>query len=318
VVNEKLPARVCISILNWNNAEETLKCLSSLPAPLGFEQEIVVLDNGSIDSSLEVLGKINTITLLRSDSNLGFAGGHNRVMRHALEQGFDYVWLLNNDAEVEADCLARLVEAAQRDPGLGLLSPAIKDRQQPERYQHVLSLLNATGTGVEEYPEPERAAEMQQRHPQRILLWGTGLLVRRQLIEQIGYLDERLFAYNEDTDYSLRCLASGYRNLVVIDAAIRHEVAPAVRKPHYYYYTQRNMTLMWRKFVGPLQLLRMIRWNLHLARRQLDRFKGDPALSDSLILGIWHGWTGRGGCYQSGGQAPAPARWLIQLLLQIA
>lgn len=318
MVNTVQAVRVCISILNWNNAAETLNCLASIPAPQGFEQQIIVLDNGSSDDSVEVLRQLDAITLLRSDSNLGFAGGHNLVMQHALREGFDYIWLLNNDAEVEADCLARLVAAAQRDPGIGLLSPAIKDRHHPQRYQHVLSLLNASGTGVEEFPEPVRAAELQQAEPQRVILWGTGLLVRRELIERIGFLDEQLFAYSEDTDYSIRCLAAGYRNLVVIDAAIRHEVAPPVRKPHYYYYTQRNATLMWRKFVKPLKLLRMIRWNLHLARRQLDKFRDDPALSDSLILGIWHGWTGRGGCYQSGRQAPAPARWFIQLLLQIA
>ncbi len=317
-MNTPKTVRVCISILNWNNAAETLKCLASIPPPHGFEQQLVVLDNGSSDDSVDVLRGVDAITLLCSDSNLGFAGGHNRVMRYALRQGFDYVWLLNNDAEVEADCLARLVAAAQYDPGLGLLSPAIKDRRDPQRYQHVLSLLNASGTGVEEFPVPGQAAELQQRHPQRVILWGTGLLVRRELIEHIGYLDEQLFAYSEDTDYSIRCLAAGYRNLVVIDAAIRHEAAPVVRKPHYYYYTQRNATLMWRKFVKPLKLLRMMRWNLHLARRQLDQFRDDPALSDSLILGIWHGWTGHGGGYRSGRRAPVPARWFIQFLLQIA
>uniref|UniRef100_UPI0027B99390 glycosyltransferase family 2 protein n=1 Tax=Aquabacterium sp. TaxID=1872578 RepID=UPI0027B99390 len=212
--------RVCISILNWNNAPETVECIQSLGTPSDMDVEVIVLDNGSNDDSVEVLSRAAGITLMRSDVNLGFAGGHNLVMRHALQHDFDYVWLLNNDACVEPGCLSRMLAAMEADPTIGAASPVIRDKAAPHGVQHALSLLNDTGTGVVEYPDLQQAALMQQSHPEKVILWGTALLLKRSTIEQVGLLDDKLFAYSEDTDYSLRCIRHRLKTHVVLDAGI--------------------------------------------------------------------------------------------------
>ena len=287
--------RVCISILNWNNAPETIDCIQSLGKPDDIDIEVIVLDNGSSDHSVDVLSSIVGITLMKSPVNLGFAGGHNLVMRHALQQTFDYVWLLNSDACVEPGCLHKLLATMEADPAIGAASPVIRDKAPPHQVQHALSLLNDAGTGVNEFPDLQQANRMQQANFDKVILWGTALLLKRSTIEQVGFLDDKLFAYSEDTDYSLRCIRHKLKNHVVLDACIQHESPPHPRKPHYYYYTQRNAVLMWRKYVGMAQLARVIRWNAKLAHGQLQRLEGNPAAQAAIKLGIWDGLSGKGG-----------------------
>jgi GT2 family glycosyltransferase len=310
--------RVCISILNWNNAAETIDCIQSLGTFADIDAEVIVLDNGSSDDSVKVLSRTAGITLMTSDVNLGFAGGHNLVMRHALQHDFDYVWLLNNDACVDPGCLPRLLAAMEADPCIGAASPVIRDKAAPHRVQHALSLLNDTGTGVVEYPDLEQAAVMQQRHPDKIILWGTALLLKRSTIKQVGLLDDKLFAYSEDTDYSLRCIRHQLKNHVVLEAGIRHDAPPHPRKPHYYYYTQRNAILMWRKYVGLAQLARVIRWNAKLAHDQLQGLQGNPAAQTAIKLGIWDGLTGQGGAFRPQRALRPHQQWVIQTLLTLA
>ena len=310
--------RVCVSILNWNNAPATLDCIRSVQSLLADADQIVVLDNGSSDDSLDMLRTAKGIELMTASENLGFAGGHNRILRHAVDQGFDYVWLLNNDAVVRGDCLQRLVDHADAHPNCALISPVILDNLPPHACQHTLSVLNATATGVDEVHDLETARQLQATQPRRVILWGTALLVRVDAIRRLGYLDERLFAYSEDTDYSLRSLEAGFENAVVFDAVIWHEHPPHPRKPHYYYYTQRNSSLMWRKYTNLLTFLKLMRWNLRLAKSQLAMLADKPDARSAMKLGIWDGWLNRGGEYRRNRRLPAPAGYLVNLALALS
>lgn len=313
-----ISSKVCISILNWNNAEETLRCIQSL-SNIGKDNiTIVVLDNASADQSVEKLSAMDDVELFRSEVNLGFAGGHNFVINNMSQRGFDYFWLLNNDAIVEPGCLENLLASIGRNPSVGMASPVIKDLDPPHAYQQVLTLLNVTGTGVEEHADLEQAKELQLKYPSRVILWGTGLLIKRSTIDKVGLLDEKLFAYSEDTDYSLRCMRYGLLNQVVFDATLLHYQPTGLRKAHYYYYTHRNAFLTWKKYVSTLDLLRLTRWNLKLAKRQIATLDRQPELIDSLKLGIWHGWISRGGGFDKGEKLGYLPRLLVNGLLAIA
>ncbi|EQD39980.1 glycosyltransferase, partial [mine drainage metagenome] len=95
----------------------------------------------------------------------------------------------------------------------------------------------------------EKARAWQGGFPERMALWGTAMLARRQLIEKIGALDERIFAYWEDIDYSIRSARAGFRNVMVFDAMIFHAAKPTIAtprdvKPYYFYFMTRNEILM--------------------------------------------------------------------------
>lgn len=314
MVGEHPLPRVCISILNWKNTQDTLRCIRSLCDVDLASHSIVVLDNESTQESLGTLEELQNITVMASTDNLGFAGGHNRVMHWARDRGFHYIWLLNNDAVVQPQCLKKLLEYAEQHKECALLSPSIFDCDPPHAPQHIVSIVNETRTGADEYTDLKQAAEMQALHPDKVILWGTALLVRTAAIDSIGYFDERLFAYAEDTDYALRAMQLGWRNAVVIDAHIWHEHPKAPRKPHFYYYKHRNSIAIARKHAGCINTLKLMYWNLRLARKEIDALKGNPVSLNALYCGIWHGWTFKTGKYSH----DASASWLGQKLVRMA
>lgn len=314
MVGEQTQPRVCISILNWKNTQDTLRCIQSLQDIDPKTNFIVVLDNESTSESLQMLEGLQHVKVLASTENLGFAGGHNRVMQWARDRGFDYIWLLNNDAIVQPQCLERLLAYAQQHKECALISPSIFDCEAPHAPQHIVSILNETKTGAYEYTDLKQAAVMQAQHPEKVVLWGTALLVRTAAIDNIGYFDEGLFAYAEDTDYALRAIAHGWRNAVVMDAHIWHEHPKPPRKPHFYYYKHRNSIAIARKHAGLKNTLKLMYWNLRLARKELTMLKASPETVDALYSGIWHGWTGKTGRFR----AEVSAGWLARRLVQMA
>src|SRR6185437_6497170 len=118
--------KVSIIVLTWNSYEITRDCLLSLRKVDYPNFEVVLVDNGSADSSPETLAReFPEVTLIRNPKNLGFTGGNNVGMRNVLSRGTDYVLLLNNDTVVAPDFLAELVEVAESNPRIGVLNPKI-------------------------------------------------------------------------------------------------------------------------------------------------------------------------------------------------
>ena len=124
--------KVFIIILTWNRLSDTLECLESVKKIVYPNYEIIVVDNGSTDGSAEAIARrYPEITLVKNESNLGYAAGNNRGMETALHMGCDYVFLLNNDTTIDAVCLDELVNRAESDPRVGAAGPKIYLHQDP-------------------------------------------------------------------------------------------------------------------------------------------------------------------------------------------
>lgn len=307
---------VCIIILNWNNYHDTVSCIQSLRRMSYTNYRVVVVDNGSSNESVKVLESIDDSYLIKNEKNLGFAGGNNVAMKYAVEQNFDYVWLLNSDATVEPDCLEKMVLAVQNDSKAGLASPVIYHQDRPDEIQHCGTRLNSTSDGVDEAADIRTAEKWQDADSGNVILWGTALLISTRLIRQIGYLDEKLFAYSEDTDYSLRSSMAGFKNITVFDASIWHQSTTGLRKAHFYYYTARNVGLMWRKYVGGMKFIKICWWNLNRIAKQLSLMKQHPDLEMACKLGLWDGWVGNGGAFIPRQKLPLIPRVLFRFFLK--
>src|ERR1700722_11537010 len=109
--------RVTCVVLNWNGWKDTVACLDALKKCTYPELTVLAVDNGSSDDSVDRIRAAHpSITLLETGANLGFAGGNNVGVRHALAQGADYLWLLNNDTEPAPDALSALVAKVLTNP----------------------------------------------------------------------------------------------------------------------------------------------------------------------------------------------------------
>ena len=112
---------VCIVILNWNGWQDTVECIESCLRLTYPRFSILLIDNGSSDGSEQALRvSFPQIELIQTGVNLGFAGGCNVGIRRSLQDGADYVWLLNNDTKVEPGALGSLVEVLESEPSAGL------------------------------------------------------------------------------------------------------------------------------------------------------------------------------------------------------
>lgn len=210
--------------VNWNRPKETCACIDSLLNQNNFHLQIVIVDNGSSDNSVEFIRaryQTDSIHLIESSTNTGFAGGYNAGMRHALECGADFILIINNDAEAEPDMGHRLLSGMEEK--IGVVAPAIFYSDAPRR------LWSSGGTISPILLEPKDAHSRKKPLPavqvRRTFLSGCALLFRRQVLEQVGLFDERFFVYYEDLDLCMRMQQAGIKMALVPGAVVYHKVS---------------------------------------------------------------------------------------------
>lgn len=291
---------VTIVVLNWNGMGDTLECLDSLARVEYPSCSVIVVDNGSTDGSVEAIqawsaGRRGGV-LIRNERNLGFAGGSNVGIRRALEDGTDYILLLNNDTVVTPRFLAELVAVAERDGQIGIVGPKVYEygngRVLDSAGTRVIFWLAQPflrGHGEVDYGQYDEEEDMPY-------ITGCALLIKRDVIDRIGLLDEDYF-YFDDTDWGYRARRAGYRLVYVPRSVIAHKGSRAIGlgSPLYYYHMTRSRVLFARKHVGlipfvcgflPYMALYRYGWTaVRLAlRRRWDRLA-------ALSRGLWSGLT---------------------------
>jgi GT2 family glycosyltransferase len=215
---------VYVVVLNWNGWRDTAQCLASLRAGTYPNLHVVVVDNGSTDGAPQHIAPLLQAPwgeLIQAGCNLGFTGGANLGLRVALERGADYAFLLNNDATVAPDCIATLVQKAERWPEIGLVGPKIVWAAEPHRIWSAGMSVAWHRSAIESH---RNAPDDSRFDGCRVVqgLSGCALLVKRAVLERAGLLDERYFAYYEDLDWCLRARQAGFRCLYVGAARASH------------------------------------------------------------------------------------------------
>jgi GT2 family glycosyltransferase len=304
--------KVFIIILNWNGLADTLECLTSLAGLHYPHCQAVVVDNGSETGQADAIeSSYPSVRLIRNDKNLGYTGGNNVGIRHAMTQGADYIWLLNNDTVVTPDSLTELVAAGERYPRVGLLSPALYDYERPHEIQFAGTVIDvtrqsaATHKSLEEVPNVAPGGSL--------TLWGTALLVKRHVVTSIGYLNERYFAYHEDEDYCLRAVAAGFATRVESTAVVFHKSARSLGSgdsPIKEYLMVRNWYLLWmthlrgwRRCIYPSRYMAWV-----LDRALNSKRAGRNLVAAHSLDGAWDALRGHFGPWDRRGAMPRVLR----------
>ena len=202
---------VSVVVLNWNGGSQNLTCLRSLEAAGVARQQVLFVDNGSVDGSVEEVERaFPGARVLRNGENLGFCGGCNVGLRHALESGSEAVLLLNNDVVVDPEFLQPLLKALE-DPGVGAVGPKMLAGGNEDvlwcaggLIRWGVNVSQLRGFGQRDRGQFDRAEDMDY-------IPACALIIRREALQDVGLLDEDFFAYMEDVDYGVRLRKHGYR-----------------------------------------------------------------------------------------------------------
>ena len=217
--------KVAVSILSWNGRHHLETCLAALANQRdpGVDWEILVLDNGSTDGTADWLEKtgLPRVRLIRSDVNLGFCGGNNRLAREA--EDADALALLNNDTRPEPGWLAALVDALRSAPDdVAAVSGKIVD-WDAERLDFGRGVMTFDGHAFQlDFRKPLARARVPKAGEELLFACGGNMLIRRRSFLAAGGFDESYFAYLEDVDLGWRLWSGGERVLFAPDAVVRH------------------------------------------------------------------------------------------------
>lgn len=229
---------VSIVILNFNGLKDTIACLNSVLKTTYKRFKVYVVDNGSDNNETVAMKKViksRKCTYIRFSKNYGFTGGNNRVMRNLKSK---YIILLNNDTLVRKNWLSLLIKTAESDARIAVVQPKIIWEKNRDYFDYA----GAAGGFIDLFGYPFTRgrifnyleADRRQYDGEMDIFWASGaaMLIRRQALSEVGYLNEEFFNYMEEIDLCYRIHTRGYRIVCDPKSVIFHKVASTSSKMH--------------------------------------------------------------------------------------
>jgi len=247
---------VSIIVPNWNGKDDVLECLYSVRKQEYPKDklEIIIIDNGSTDGSQKEIK--NTIAkmqkekwvhleLIENKINLGSSIARNQGIRASYGKS-KYVWMLDNDIVADPNALKELVELGEKYREIGILGSVNYYYNNPEEINYLGSMLNWKTWLFRDIYEKELANSNAYFVD---CVATSSLLIKKEIINEIGMLDPEYFCYFNDVDWCLRAKKSGYRICFLRNSKIWHKVLHSTNKISGFkiYYTTRNMIRLIKK-----------------------------------------------------------------------
>lgn len=202
--------KVVVIIVTYNGSKWLNKCLQSLQQSV-LPVSVIAIDNASTDNSVAILKQFSFVAVIQSETNLGFGKANNIGIYKALEQNFDYYFLLNQDTWIEPDTIQKLVAVAQQNHKFGIVSPmhfsADETSLDANFEMYWKRKTNSITHQVDEVPFVNAAA------------W----LLSKEIIKKVGYFEPMFNHYGEDRNYADRVHYHGYSTVIVMESKIYHD-----------------------------------------------------------------------------------------------
>ena len=315
-----------IVVLQYNRSDLTIGCLRSIKELNHHDLYTIVVDNnskeihidntrnwvnsqsfgGAQDNSFGSSAELTAsqaqdksgrkFTLIESRENLGYAGGNNLGIKHAMAQGAEYILILNNDTVISADLLDKLISVAETDSTIGAVSPAIKESTSQIVYYGKVDWLKSELKHSATKPTGEYLNNKQY-------LIGAAILLKRSALEKVEGFSEAYFLYFEDADLSQRLQRAGFKLKIVPEVIIEHQVAASTSQlgsPLVMRYHMRN-ALLFNSLNAPWYIRGLIiGWAGWVALKQWAKLSllTNPATlakSEAILDGVGDFYNRRGG-----------------------
>lgn len=245
--------RLFVIVLSNNRRDDTLTCIESLHQSDYENMKILLLDNLSKDDLVEVIAqKYSDVEIIRLKENLGYAGNNNVGIQAALEQGAEWLFVLNDDTTLDPACLSMLIKVGERDAKIGILGPMVYHFDEPQVIQSAGGSLGKYWLSTHLGKDEMDRGQFQTAHEVEWIS-GCAILVRRALIEQVGTLDPNFFLYWEETEWCIRARKAGWHIFHVPQAKLWHKGVQRnyQPKPYVTYYVTRNRLFTLAKHKAP-------------------------------------------------------------------
>lgn len=228
--------KLSIIILNWNGQNILDRCLKSISRQTRMPFEIIVVDNGSFDHSVDVIKRYKFVKLLKLDKNHGFAEGNNRGIE--VSKG-NYIFLLNNDTVLENNCIENIIENIKKNKNIDTFSPVLllDDKETIDTY----------GISINKFGLSHDVKTKKNIYKISGLCGGAAIFKRKtleKLKDKNGYLDKRFFIYFEDADLAWRFLNKGVKFKLINEAKVYHlhgETTKKTPKPFLYFFIRNRI-----------------------------------------------------------------------------
>ena len=281
---------VSIISLNYNGFELTSAMIESLKRNVSLDFELIIVDNASREDEAAMLrDRYPELKLVRSDKNLGFAGGNNLGIREATGR---YLFFLNNDTELEDDSLRYLVERMDSDPSIGVACPKIRFFYGERLIQFAgytplskISLRNSLiGFKCKDDGSFDQSCDSPYAH-------GAAMMVRRDVLDTAGLMYEKYFLYYEELDWSERIRKAGWRIVYEPRCCVFHKESATTgqESPLRAYYITRNRLLFASRNLKGADLWLSLAYQILLvapAKALVFLLKGRVKLAKAMIKGV--------------------------------
>jgi GT2 family glycosyltransferase len=242
--------KVSVITVNFNQPKLTEDLLQSLSSKNDYpDTEIIVVDNGStINPVPDWINKYPDVCFIRSDENLGFAGGNNIGIKEATGS---YLFLINNDTEITKGLIGRLANTLDTHPEVGMISPKINYFDEPDTIQYAgfteMNFYTARNRCIGQM-EMDRGQYDDTSGPTGFA-HGAAMMVRQEAIDRAGLMAEHFFLYYEEMDWCERIKRAGYEVWLEPKALIYHKESMSVGKksPLKEFFMTRNRILFIRR-----------------------------------------------------------------------
>jgi len=250
--------KVAIIILNYNGWQDTIECLESVLRNNYPNYQVIVIDNDSTDGSVQrIREKFPYLTLIETGRNLGYAGGNNIGIKHALENGAKYILIVNNDTKmVNPEFVTQMVNVMESDNTIGILGPKVLNfkGQIQDTILYIPTLSNCLRESFRLWFGVKRSRDY--RVAQSVdAVSGVCWFIRSDIINAVDLLDEDYFMYAEEQDYCYRVKKAGWKIMYYPVESVLHrkgsgDEVDKKRMYRQYIFARRNLVLFLRKHFG--------------------------------------------------------------------